>query len=307
MPIQLISCTRSVRLSPQSEIHGGSPDTQLSPCTVHQSLRKYQRRSKFTMFCFVCCLILTVLGIVGLVVNLNQTSSVSTLRSSSPNPDAVYSLVFSGVAALLFLIARGHNKKKAAQMEETIAAEQREVEKAPQTAAQPASRPVSEKAPPRDADVIHYIETSLGYLRVYEEYCIITAKKNAMNLLVTNRFFNGEKKYYYSDLTTVQFREPGGITDCYIEFEYPGSRSGSNGGAYNSENTFQFASDLTAQMREVYNFIDNRIREIKNAQRAPAAPAVSPMDELKKLKELLDMGVITQDEFDSKKKQLLGL
>ena len=30
-------------------------------------------------------------------------------------------------------------------------------------------------------------------------------------------------------------------------------------------------------------------------------------DELKKFKELLDMGVITQEEFDAKKKQLLGL
>lgn len=33
----------------------------------------------------------------------------------------------------------------------------------------------------------------------------------------------------------------------------------------------------------------------------------SAADELKKFKELLDMGVITQEEFDAKKKQLLGL
>lgn len=30
-------------------------------------------------------------------------------------------------------------------------------------------------------------------------------------------------------------------------------------------------------------------------------------DELKKLKELFDAGIITQEEFDAKKKQLLGL
>ena len=35
--------------------------------------------------------------------------------------------------------------------------------------------------------------------------------------------------------------------------------------------------------------------------------ALSPADELKKFKELLDLGIITQDEFDAKKKQLLGL
>jgi hypothetical protein len=38
-----------------------------------------------------------------------------------------------------------------------------------------------------------------------------------------------------------------------------------------------------------------------------SAPAVSNADELKKFKELLDGGVITQEEFDEKKKQLLGL
>ena len=36
-------------------------------------------------------------------------------------------------------------------------------------------------------------------------------------------------------------------------------------------------------------------------------PAASGMDELVKLKQLLDMGIITQEEFDTKKKQLLGL
>ena len=39
----------------------------------------------------------------------------------------------------------------------------------------------------------------------------------------------------------------------------------------------------------------------------PAQPQVSVVDELKQLKELLDIGIITQEEFDAKKKQLLGL
>ena len=36
-------------------------------------------------------------------------------------------------------------------------------------------------------------------------------------------------------------------------------------------------------------------------------PPISAADELKKFKELLDMGIITQEEFDAKKKELLGL
>lgn len=34
---------------------------------------------------------------------------------------------------------------------------------------------------------------------------------------------------------------------------------------------------------------------------------VSPADEIRKYKELLDMGAITDSEFDAKKKELLGL
>ncbi len=51
------------------------------------------------------------------------------------------------------------------------------------------------------------------------------------------------------------------------------------------------------------------VKEIPEGEPIPTAetPAASAMDELKKLKELLDMGIVTQEEFDAKKKQLLGL
>ena len=40
---------------------------------------------------------------------------------------------------------------------------------------------------------------------------------------------------------------------------------------------------------------------------APSMSVVEQLDAVKKLKELLDAGILTQDEFDSKKKQILGL
>ena len=54
------------------------------------------------------------------------------------------------------------------------------------------------------------------------------------------------------------------------------------------------------------------ISEIKDGEAAQksnnaSAPAASPVEEIKKYKELLDMGIITQEEFEEKKRQLLGL
>lgn len=60
----------------------------------------------------------------------------------------------------------------------------------------------------------------------------------------------------------------------------------------------------------------NKLREKGDAGQAGTAqtgqtagtPAASdPYEELKKLKELLDMGIVTEEEFNIKKKQLLGL
>lgn len=154
--------------------------------------------------------------------------------------------------------------------------------------------------------IVMQISTALAELKVYEDHCVLTAKKNAVSLLITKKFFVGDKKFYYSDLTSVQFRDPGMITDGYMEFEYPGSHSGNSSGAYTSENAIAFTKNDLDKMKEIYNYIDGKIREYKNKGNG-TVQQLSSADELKKFKELLDAGIITQDEFDAKKKELLGI
>lgn len=57
--------------------------------------------------------------------------------------------------------------------------------------------------------------------------------------------------------------------------------------------------------RDLVDLTDEDIAKINAQQNGQST--ISSADELKKFKELLDMGVITQEEFDQKKKQLLGL
>jgi len=52
---------------------------------------------------------------------------------------------------------------------------------------------------------------------------------------------------------------------------------------------------------------DQYEKALKDSKQDTNSSAVSSADEIKKFKELLDSGVITQEEFDAKKKQLLGL
>lgn len=64
---------------------------------------------------------------------------------------------------------------------------------------------------------------------------------------------------------------------------------------------------------EIYEEINKLLMERQHNSHAMKAPTInqeshqSNADEIKKYKELLDSGIITQEEFDAKKKQLLGL
>ena len=69
---------------------------------------------------------------------------------------------------------------------------------------------------------------------------------------------------------------------------------------------------LIGNYAEIGNVLSQKINErqentVHQTTVNVPTPQASAMDDLKKLKDLLDAGIITQEEFDAKKKQLLGL
>ena len=72
----------------------------------------------------------------------------------------------------------------------------------------------------------------------------------------------------------------------------------------------QYGNIYKEKITNAVTTIDDIVKKYKNAGSAATVQVdqqASAADELKKFKELLDMGVISQEEFDAKKKQLLGL
>ncbi|MBP3441960.1 MAG: SHOCT domain-containing protein [Clostridia bacterium] len=117
----------------------------------------------------------------------------------------------------------------------------------------------------------------------------------------------GEKTIYFKDAIGVQYK-PSSIADGYIQVETAAGGMTSTSSQYGGENSIQFSGkDKNAEAEIVVDFIRKQIEEIKNAPAGGVIQQVSPAEELKKFKELFDMGVISQEEFDAKKKQLLGL
>ena len=145
-------------------------------------------------------------------------------------------------------------------------------------------------------------------LSVYEDRVSLVSKPK---ILVGN-FANGEKTIYYKDCIGLQFNpSPSSQQLGYLQFETASTMT-NNSGTYYNENTFGWylkKSEVTNEtMQKVNNFVHEKVAECKKtANTINVTAQQSNADELKKYKELLDLGIITQEEFDTKKKQLLGL
>ena len=72
---------------------------------------------------------------------------------------------------------------------------------------------------------------------------------------------------------------------------------------------FLFLDNKVAVFNSISNLLLERQERVRSQETKPVVQEIkqSSADELKKFKELLDVGVITQEEFEQKKKQLLDL
>lgn len=139
-----------------------------------------------------------------------------------------------------------------------------------------------------------------------------------MGFIASGATNQGDKRIPIRSIISVELgKEPtsvlmGGVS--YIRFataadeekraDFHAVRSATKAGQlFNDPNTIQISN------MEQYE-IALRIRDyIENYQANQGAPtqALSGADEILKYKKLLDDGILTQEEFDAKKKQLLGL
>lgn len=128
-------------------------------------------------------------------------------------------------------------------------------------------------------------------------------QKGALNAL--NRGFTGEKKFMLKNISGLQYKEAG-FTTGYLQLILIGSSESKRGvtGAVKDENTILFAKKEQHLIEELKEYIEYVISTEETGQPSSNNSAA---DEIRKYKELLDDGIITQEEFDIKKKQLLGL
>ncbi|MFT9076567.1 DUF4429 domain-containing protein [Ethanoligenens sp.] len=152
------------------------------------------------------------------------------------------------------------------------------------------------------AEPILTLKGVAGQLELHENKVVIK-RKGALAKMTHG--FSGDKEIMIRNITGVQLKLGGFALNGFIQFTIPGGNESRKGisSATQDENTVMFHKD----QNKIAQAIKEKIEEIQESQNRPqSASASSPSDEIRKLKGLLDDGIITQDEFDSKKNSLLS-
>ena len=143
-----------------------------------------------------------------------------------------------------------------------------------------------------------------GQIELFMDKLII--KRAGFFAVFNHGFTKGEKTIYLRQITGIQLKLAGLLVG-YIQFTLPGGIESKRGvwDATNDENTVTFYPALNNTATQLKEKIEELVQ--KSRQNTNQTIQVSSADEIKKFKHLLDEGIITKDEFDRKKKELLGL
>lgn len=144
-----------------------------------------------------------------------------------------------------------------------------------------------------------------GLLTVYEDKVVIEIK-GLLGFL--SQGLAGGKTIPMSAIQSVQFKKAGSWTNGFIQFGIMGGREVQGGlfNAANDENSVMFTSDLNDKALQIKEYIESLILSRLNGSQT-IVKQTSAADEILKYKNLCDQGIITQQEFEAKKKELLGL
>ena len=155
------------------------------------------------------------------------------------------------------------------------------------------------------------IEGSTKNLIVYENKVVLEGQKVSAFSWGSRM---GAKTFMYESISSIAFKEATLAGNGFLDFNITGDSGSTPSAAFglgellpelSKDNRFEFRQrDLNDEMIKAKNFIEDQMMKAKKPTQA-VINNVSAADELRKFKQLLDDGIISQAEFDEKKKQLL--
>lgn len=146
----------------------------------------------------------------------------------------------------------------------------------------------------------NFIKSMTCYLRNHSGSAELYLFENSVKIIIRKK----EIVIPFDSIISVIYKKPGFLSKGSLEFKTAQAGYGSINWGFgistqlNDANTILFNKDNDGLALEIKNYIENKKnKEVRNID----------YSQLEQLKKLFDSGIITQEEFDSKKKQVLGI
>lgn len=147
-----------------------------------------------------------------------------------------------------------------------------------------------------------------GQIELYSDKVCIK-RKGVLSFLTQG--LKGDKSIMLSSISSIQFRKAGMMVNGYIEFAFMGGQETKKGifQATNDENSVMFSWLQREAFERIKDEIESRIQEINRPinNEGSKISDISDADELAKFDDLRRKGIITDAEFQKKKRQILKI
>jgi len=121
----------------------------------------------------------------------------------------------------------------------------------------------------------------------------------------------GEKEIQIRQISSIQFKSAGNVTYGFLQFMFLGGAEHKGGyfDANKDENTVTFLKKQQPAFDAIKRAIEQRIEEVHggtSATQQPPPQSVDAVGQIERLAALRDQGVLTEQEFQAKKQDLLS-
>ncbi|MDH1883946.1 SHOCT domain-containing protein [Empedobacter sp. GD03797] len=141
-----------------------------------------------------------------------------------------------------------------------------------------------------------------GSVELFEDRVIIKKRFGGLQ----RKFISGDIEIYLDSIKNLNFKNANSLTYGFIQFETAENSKKLSKGSLMMGPTDEFSVIFTKSQQNEFDNLKSKINQLRNKPKS-VIQETSSADELLKFAELRDKGIITNDEFEVKKKQLLGL
>jgi hypothetical protein len=137
----------------------------------------------------------------------------------------------------------------------------------------------------------------------------IRIKRKGVQQMMTHGI-KGDKEIFIDQISGIQFKQSG-VTSGYIQFSFLGGQETKQGildGA-KDENTVMFVKKHQPEFEAIKRAVEQKMHDIRSGRMQQPVQQAMPEDipgQIQKLSALKDQGILTEQEFQQKKQELLS-